>query len=548
MAENEPQRASLSIERQRSVNPQVSDPIKATEEARIEVKNIEQAEYVGERRIIFFAPKDPDNPHNWSLIRKAWITFVGILSVSNSTFASSVPSGAASFIKADLHSSTEVTVLTISLFLLGYVVGPIFFAPLSEFYGRKGVSIFTFAWFFIMSVACAVAPNMGALLAFRFLCGMGASAPLSIVGGIYADIWDEPVMRGRCMAIFCACTMIGPVVSPLVSGFVSAGRLGWRMSFWISAIFAGLSFIPVAFLCPETYAPIILLKRAQKMRNEGQADVIAPIELDDRSLKSIFSTTLTRPFRMFWNESIVFLTSLFMSLLYGTFYLFFQSYPIIFQGIYGFTPGMSGLAFLPVGVGSAFACVAVVLWDQYIMRKKKQDPTCHISDEFRRLPLACIGGPVYVISLFWQAWTSKAEFHFMVPAMAGVPFGFGFSLIFMACFNYMTDAYEIYSASALAAASMCRSLFGAVFPLFAKKMYGSLGIPWASSLLGFAAMGMSIIPFLFIKYGTTIRARSKFSQFILERKKLQAEEEKARAQEYESQNGDSDKDLEKSLG
>jgi hypothetical protein len=56
----------------------------------------------------------------------------------------------------------------------------------------------------------------------------------------------------------------------------------------------------------------------------------------------------------------------------------------------------------------------------------------------------------------------------MVPAMSGVPFGFGFCLVFLAFLNYLTDAYEIYSASAMAAASMCRSLLGATFPVFAR--------------------------------------------------------------------------------
>jgi MFS family permease len=134
------------------------------------------------------------------------------------------------------------------------------------------------------------------------------------------------------MALFCAFTMVGPTFAPFITGYISASPAGWRMAFWLGVMVAGVSFIPLLFLCPETYGPILLVRKAQKMRKAGNKDAIAPLELDERSLLSIFGTTLTRPFRMFWQESIVFLTSMFLALLYGTFYLFFTSYPLIFQG------------------------------------------------------------------------------------------------------------------------------------------------------------------------------------------------------------------------
>ena len=96
-------------------------------------------------------------------------------------------------------------------------------------------------------------------------------------------------------------------------------------------------------------------------------------------------------------------------------------------------------------------------------------------------------------------------------------------LIFMAFLNYLTDAYEIFAASAMAAASTCRSLFGALLPLAARPMYETLGVAWASSLLGFLSLGMAIIPFAFIKYGDRIRANSKFCQFLVEKKRAEVE-------------------------
>jgi len=130
---------------------------------------------------------------------------------------------------------------------------------------------------------------------------------------------------------------------------------------------------------------------------------------------------------------------------------------------------------------------------------------------------------LFVISLFWLGWSASPHIHWIVPTLAGLPFGIGFVLIFMALVNYLTDAYEIFAASALAAASCTRSILGAVLPLAAKPMYDRLGVSWASSLLGFLGLGVSIIPFAFIRYGDRIRANSKLCQYLLERKKVMDE-------------------------
>jgi MFS family permease len=68
---------------------------------------------------------------------------------------------------------------------------------MSEYFGRRGVTLVAFGWFVIGSICCAVSPNIAALLVFRFLAGVGASAPMSVTGGTFADVWHEPQSRGR---------------------------------------------------------------------------------------------------------------------------------------------------------------------------------------------------------------------------------------------------------------------------------------------------------------------------------------------------------------
>jgi hypothetical protein len=168
-------------------------------------------------------------------------------------------------------------------------------------------------------------------------------------------------------------------------------------------------------------------------------------------------------------------------------------------------------------------------YDNVLENAKKRNAPWSQIEEYRRLPLACIGGPLYVVALFWLGWSSSPNVHWIVPMLSGVPFGCAFLLIFMALLNYLTDAYETFAASAMGAASCCRSIFGAVLPLGAKAMFRNLGVDWACSLLAFLSLGMTVIPFVFIRYGDKIRANSRFCQYLLELKRKEEEaEERAR--------------------
>ena len=147
---------------------------------------------------------------------------------------------------------------------------------------------------------------------------------------------------------------------------------------------------------------------------------------------------LMRPLHMIVREAIVLFSCTYLSLAYAIFYLFFEAYPIIFQGVYKFNAGVTGLAFLPMLVGAVATTVIFYFWDGYLHKSKKQKKAWADVEEYRRLPLACFGGPLYVISLLWLGWTSKASIHWIVPMLAGIPSGLGFMLIFM--------VYEFFTA------------------------------------------------------------------------------------------------------
>ncbi|KAH8698912.1 putative polyamine transporter [Talaromyces proteolyticus] len=483
---------------------------------------------IASKTVVSFGPDDPENPVNWGKGKKFFILASGMMQVLNSTIGSSIPSGAIEYIAKDFNvTDQEKLVLPISLFLVGYVLGPLLYGPLSEQFGRRPPVVIGYVLFCIFSMACALAPSMPALLVFRLLNGMAAAAPIAVVSGVYADINNDPTKRGRTMAWYMACTAVGPIISPFMSGFIS--KVSWRWAFWLSLIIAGASFPCVVFF-PETYAPVLLQRRARKLRKEtGNKGIVAPLDLIPHDLRATVTVTLTRPLRMIIKEYMVSLTCFYLALAYAIFYLYFQAYPLIFEGIYGMSPGIAGLTYLPIAVGCFLACGIFIWYDGYLARAKARGAAWAQNEDYRRLPLACIGGPLYVVSLFWLGWTASPNIHWAVPMTSGVIFGLAYELIFMAMLNYLSDAYETFANSAQSASSCCRSLFGAVLPLAAKPMFNRVGIDWGCSIIAFISLGVSIIPFAFIYFGKQIRQNSKMCQHlqILKEEERRAWEEAA---------------------
>lgn len=159
----------------------------------------------------FDGPDDPDNPKNWSKRRRWAITVSGALLTFTVTFSSSIFSVAINPVAEEYHIGTVTSTLGVSLFLLGFVFGPILFGPMSEAYGRKIPLLSGYAVFAIFQIPVAVAQNVETIMLGRFFGGFAASSPLAIVGGLLADLW-EPIDRAYAIAAFASGGFAGPVV------------------------------------------------------------------------------------------------------------------------------------------------------------------------------------------------------------------------------------------------------------------------------------------------------------------------------------------------
>ncbi|KAF5650392.1 major facilitator superfamily transporter [Fusarium sp. NRRL 52700] len=452
------------------------------------------------------------NPLNLSPVRKLHIVIAGFTCTFNGNFGSSMPSGAL-YIIAEQFSVTNPVLLILlnSLYMMGYVLGPLLFGPLSEYIGRRPVLIGTYLGYIVFMLACSGAPNYAALLVFRFLGGINAAAPTTVIGGLYADILDNPSTRGNAMALYMTVTTIGPLIGPMVSGFSSP--VSWRWPFWIAGMMA-IAGLPLIITIPETYAPVLHnkmvkahIKRREKENKKNKTGVTddEPLELKPFNVRKIF----LRPMKLLFTEPILASTSMYLTLAYSVFYLMFQAYPRVFQGFYGLSPGMAGLAYIPFCVGVLLSLGVFAIYTRYHDRQTAAGAEWTKNHIYRRLPLACIASPCMVISLFWLGWTVWDSMSPIIPSLGGIFFGLGFQLLFMGMTNYLTDVFRSHSASALGAAAMLRSVGATTLPLAADSMYDNLGFHWAPSVLAFIALAMGVIPFVFIRYGERLARSSK---------------------------------------
>lgn len=369
-------------------------------------KQLEQDKppYLNDDGFVDFKPNDIENPHNWSTRRRWVVTLSAVLLVMNATYASSSPSGCLNSIAEYFHVSTEAAGLTITLFLLGYCAGPLIFAPLSEFYGRRWIFYITFALYLAFNFLCAFAPNFGSLLVGRFLTGTFVSAPLSNAPGVLADLWS-PLERGNAMAGFSAMVWIGPALGPVVAGFLELKK-DWRWSFYV-ILWLGGALALIMLTIPETHGPTILWKKAQRIRKAkipGYEDVKAPVEVGDRTLIGIYKVALTRPWIILF-DTISFLCAVYMSVVYTLLYMLFSIYPIVFQEKRGWNSGVGELPLVGTVIGALFGGVIVMI-DTHI-RKKKFVQGKTVFEPEDRLPLAMIGGVGFAVTMFWFAWSAE---------------------------------------------------------------------------------------------------------------------------------------------
>ncbi|KAG1770017.1 major facilitator superfamily domain-containing protein [Suillus occidentalis] len=453
---------------------------------------------------------DPANPRNWSQAKKwtsttivALYTFVAPL--ASSIMAPGLPDVAIKFGITD----PTIIALTLSIFLLSFAIGPLFAAPLSEVYGRAWVLHLGNLFLFAFNLGCALSPNTVSFIIFRFLAGLAGGAPIACGGGVVSDLFAEHD-RASAMALYSVGPLIGPAIGPVMGGFI-AESVGIQYVFYVVIAITGVAAMIGIPLLRETYAPVIRL-RLGNMTLDPEKTTVGHSALPHEMGKWAYLwLNLKRPVVLLTRSFILFILSLYMSLIYGIYYLMFATFPDLFLKVYHFSIGTGGLTYLGTGVGFLLAALfgAKVSNKIYTYLAAKNGGK---GKPEMRIPALIFGSLFVPVGLFWYGWSAQAKAHFMMPIIGTAIFGFGLMTSFLPISLYLVDTFT-YAASATAAASMFRSLLGFAFPLFGHQMLTSLGYGGGNSLLAGLAIIVGIpFPVWIYFYGERIRTKSSLAR------------------------------------
>lgn len=107
-------------------------------------------------------------------------------------------------------TSSTVTSLAVTIYLLGLALGPMFFSSLSEVYGRLPMYHVANLVFIAFMVGNALSKSIAQFMVFRFFAGCAGGLPLAMGGGTIADL-TPPAKRGLPTALFSLGPLAGPV-------------------------------------------------------------------------------------------------------------------------------------------------------------------------------------------------------------------------------------------------------------------------------------------------------------------------------------------------
>ncbi|RDW94986.1 major facilitator superfamily protein-1 [Coleophoma crateriformis] len=236
--------------------------------------------------VSFSGEEDPESPWSMSTARKWLIMSIVFMTSLCVACMSSIFSATYAQIEAEFHTSQIVATLGLSVFVFGLGLSPMVLAPLSEFYGRSPVYLLSMLFFVVWAVPCAVARNIQTLLIARFFDGFAGAAFLSIAGGTVGDLFPRSKLQAP-MMIYTAAPFLGPELGPVIGGFINS-YLDWRWTFYIMIIWASVQWALLCLLVPETYHPVLLRKKARKLRKEtGDGRWHASIEKLNRSVAQL---------------------------------------------------------------------------------------------------------------------------------------------------------------------------------------------------------------------------------------------------------------------
>ncbi|KAI1081563.1 MFS general substrate transporter [Whalleya microplaca] len=454
--------------------------------------------------------EDPKMPLNFSSTRK-WVLVWALAAISfMSPFSSSVLAPAIRYFNEEFQNTNDTKgPLPVSIYLLGYAVGPLFLAPLSEIYGRASVLTLSNVFFCLWHIGCALAPSLDFLIVFRFFSGVGGSGCMTLGGAVIGDLF--PIEgRGVALSTWALGPLVGPTLGPLVGAFI-AGSIGWRWAPWIVLIPSAVVTLVLALCLPETNHKVLMQRKVERVSRElSRTDLRSCYELSESaettSQTAILRNGFLRPLKMLAFAPAILIQSLYVSFIHGTVYIMYNAIPPTFETEYGWDTGLTGLVFISIGLGYMAGLYGFSKRSDATVTRLTRANGGVFKPEFR-LPIMVWYALVCPVSFFWYGWTAEKHVHWIVPVVGLFPLGFGVIGVFMPTQAYIIDAYPSYAASGIAAFTVLRSVVAAFLPMCGPALFGNIGLGWGNSVLGFICVAMIPVPIIIYKFGERLRER-----------------------------------------
>lgn len=384
----------------------------------------------------------------------------------------------------------------------------------------------------MVTIPLALINNFAGFVVLRLIQGILGSPALATGGASITDIYSLMEMP-YLLTGWAGFATAGPALGPLISGF-SVPAESWHWSMW-EVLWLGAPIFVIMFIgLPETSTPNILLQRAKRLRAKQHAlgndhaanQLVAQSEIDQAKMTTgdIVKENLWRPFQINILDPSVAFTSLYIGLIYGIFYSFFESFPLVYgTGLpqpsvtkgYGMNIGEQGLIFLSISVGVAISVVVYIAYLHFYANPQLRAQLAQgkmAPPEGRLIP----GLPASILApicLFWFGWTAfnSPSIPWIVPTLAIMVFVVGVFIIFQVIFIYLALSYPQYSASLFAMNDAVRSCMACGAIHYAHPLFYNMGIGKGSSILG-GLMVIGVIGIWVLYYrGGWLRSKSRFA-------------------------------------
>ncbi|KAL8638978.1 MAG: hypothetical protein Q9226_008937, partial [Calogaya cf. arnoldii] len=425
----------------------------------------------------WYTTDDPENPQNWSNLKRGFIALIICLYTFAVYFGSAIYTSSTLEVMSVFNVGETAASLPLALYVLAYGIGPLLFSPLSELplVGRNPVYAATFSLFFILSIPTALAKSFAGLLVLRFIQGFLGSPCLATGGATMQDMYSM-LKVPYAMTVWVSAAYCGPSLGPLLSGFAVPVK-GWRWSLWeIVWISAPVLILMLLFL-PETSTPNILLRRASRLRAlTNSSRLKSQSEITQANLKptAITIDALIKPLEITIKDPAIAFVNIYSSIVYAIYYSFFEVFPLVYGPMYGFNIGQTGVVFLCVLVACLLG-IAVYISYLYFYLIPDILKNGMRAQEHRLVPaLICVFGPV--IGLFIFAWTANPDIHWIASVIGITIYAATAFIVFQCIFVYVPMSYPAYAASLFASNDFFRSSLACAAILFARPLFLDLGV------------------------------------------------------------------------